>query len=117
MASSHTHATDRQISNRARTHPHDAPHFETPVPKDVCASVQGQVLCCVTGPAFQHMLQQDDLLVVETVMRNVVVFARMRSHQKGQVMDLLGGRGLHQVFKDQPRHVPVSTVIDSSNKT
>ena len=54
------------------------------------------------------MLQQDDLSVVETVMRNVVVFARMNSHQKGQVMDLLGERGLHQIFKGQPRHVPVS---------
>ncbi|DBA96365.1 TPA: hypothetical protein ACH3X3_002538 [Trebouxia sp. C0006] len=67
---------------------------------------QGQAQCCVTGPAFQHMLQQDDLSVVETVMRNVVVFARMKSHQKGQVMDLLGERGLHQIFKGQPRHVP-----------
>ncbi|DBA77185.1 TPA: hypothetical protein ACH3X1_009759 [Trebouxia sp. C0004] len=67
---------------------------------------QGPAQCCVTGPAFQHMLQQDDLSVVETVMRNVVVFARMRSHQKGQVMDLLGERRLHQVFKGQPRHVP-----------
>ncbi len=93
------------------THPHGPSLFETPVPKDVCASVQGQAQCCVTGPAFQHMLQQDDLSVVETVMRNVVVFARMRSHQKGQVMDLLGERGLHQVFKGQPRHVPVSTMI------
>ena len=43
-------------------------------------------------------------------MRNVVVFARMKSHQKGQVMDLLGERGLHQIFKGQPRHVPVSPI-------
>lgn len=28
--------------------------------------------------------------------------------QKGQVMDLLGQRGLHQMFKGQQRHVPVS---------
>ena len=70
--------------------------------------MQGQALCCVTGPAFEHMLQQSDLSVLETVMRNVVVFARMRSHQKGQVMDLLGQRGLHQMFKGQQRHVPVS---------
>ncbi len=56
------------------------------------------------------MLQQDDLSVVETVMRNVVVFARMKSHQKGQVMDLLGEQGLHQIFKGQPRHVPVSPI-------
>jgi magnesium-transporting ATPase (P-type) len=118
MASSHTHATDRHISSRAHIHPHDAPHFKTPrpVPKDVCASVQGQAQCCVTGPAFQHMLQQDDLSVVETVMSNVVVFARMRSHQKGQVMDLLGERGLHQTFKGQSRRVPVS-YIKKKNKT
>ena len=55
------------------------------------------------------MLQQADLSVIETVMRNVVVFARMRSHQKGQVMDLLGKRGLHHPYMGQPRHIPVST--------
>ena len=70
--------------------------------------MQGQAQCCVTGGAFEHMLQQADLSVIETVMRNVVVFARMRSHQKGQVMDLLGSRGLHHSYKGQPRHIPVS---------
>ena len=69
---------------------------------------QGQAQCCVSGPAFEHMLQHEDLSVVETVMRNVVVFARMRSHQKGQVMDLLGARGLHQVFNGQQLIIPVS---------
>lgn len=69
---------------------------------------QGQAQCCVTGPAFEHMLQHEDLSVLETIMLNVVVFARMRSHQKGQVMDLLGARGLHQVFNGQQRLIPVS---------
>ncbi len=62
------------------------------------------------------MLQQDDLSVLETVMRNVVVFARMKSHQKGQVMDLLGERGLHQIFKGQPRLVPVSPITKKKKK-
>ena len=69
--------------------------------------MQGEVQCCVTGPAFERMLQLPDLSIVETVMRNVVVFARMKSHQKGQVMDLLGSRGIHQSLQDQQRHIPV----------
>ena len=70
--------------------------------------MQGQAQCCVTGPAFEYMLQQEDLSVVETVLRNVVVFARMRPRQKGQVMDLLGSRGLHQLHDGQQRTIPVS---------
>ena len=62
----------------------------------------------MTGPAFEYLLQQEDLSVVETVMRNVIVFSRMRPHQKGQVMDLLGTRGLHQIYKGQQRTIPVS---------
>ena len=54
------------------------------------------------------MLHLEDLSVLETVMRNAVVFTRMCSHQKGQVMDLLGGRGLHQVLNGQQRKIPVS---------
>ena len=53
------------------------------------------------------MLQQANLAVVETLMRNTVVFARMKSHQKGQVMDLLSSRGLHQSYQGQQRHIPV----------
>ena len=70
--------------------------------------LQGMVQCCVTGPAFEHILQQADASVVETVMTNVAVFSRMRSQQKGQVMDLLGSRGLFQNLGGQ-RHIPVST--------
>ena len=40
--------------------------------------LQGTAQCCVTGPAFEHMLQQADASVVETVMTNVAVFSRMQ---------------------------------------
>lgn len=69
--------------------------------------MQGEVQCCVTGTAFECMLQLSDLSVVETVMRNVVVFARMKSHQRGQVTDLLGSRGINHSFQGQQRHIPV----------
>ena len=72
-------------------------------------SVQGQAQCCVTGPAFEHLLQLGDLPLLETVMRNVVVFSRMKPQQKGQVMDLLSTRGLHQVVSGEQRHLPVSS--------
>lgn len=61
------------------------------------------------------MLQQEDLSVVETVMRNVTVFARMRPGQKGQVMDLLGTRGLQQMYKGQQRTIPVSLLSPTDN--
>lgn len=70
---------------------------------------EGQLQCALTGDAFKHMLRQCDLSVLETVMRNTVVFARMKPHQKGQVMDLLGSRGLHQVNHGQWCHIQVST--------
>ncbi|KAL0046765.1 hypothetical protein WJX82_009387 [Trebouxia sp. C0006] len=59
----------------------------------------------VTGPAFAHLLKQEDPSVLELVMHNVVVFARMQSHQKGQVMELIGARGLHQMLDGQSRHI------------
>lgn len=62
----------------------------------------------MTGPAFQHMLGQEDVSVVETIMGSVAVFARMRSHQKGQVVDMLGCRGLYRNLDAQPTHMPVS---------
>lgn len=73
--------------------------------------VQGEVQCCVTGPAFEHLLQLGNASLLETVMRNVVVFSRMKPHQKGQVMDLLGSRGLHQMHAGQQQHVSVSPVL------
>ena len=63
--------------------------------------------CCVTGPAFEQMLLKADAPVVQAVMSSVVVFARMRGQQKGQVMDLLGRRGLHQTLQGLQRHFTV----------
>lgn len=72
---------------------------------------QGQAQCCVTGRAFDHMLQHPEpAAMFETVLQNAVMFARMRSHQKGQVMELLSSRGLHQIVAGQKRHIPVSCV-------
>ena len=68
----------------------------------------GHAQCAVTGAAFEHLLQTSDLSVLETVMRNVVVLARMKPHQKGQVMDLLSVRGLHQMHEGRPRHIQAS---------
>ena len=73
------------------------------------ALAEGQVQCAVTGDAFEHMLQLGDLSLLESVMRNAVVFARMKPHQKGLVMDLLGTTGIHQPFNGQPRHLQVSS--------
>lgn len=70
---------------------------------------QGQAQCCVTGRAFDHMLQHSEpAAMIETVLQNAVMFARMRSYQKGQVMELLSSRGLHQIVAGQKRHIPVS---------
>lgn len=73
------------------------------------ALAEGQARCAVTGDAFEHLLQCGDLSMLEAVMRNVVVFARMRSYQKGQVMDLLTIRGLYQMHMGQVRHIQVSS--------
>lgn len=71
------------------------------------ALAEGQMQCAVTGDALEHLLQHHDLSVLEIVMRNVVVFSRMQPHQKGQVMDLLGMQGIHQLFNGRSRHIPV----------
>ena len=67
----------------------------------------------MTGAAFEHMLQLGDHSLLETVMRNVVVFSRMKPHQKGQVMDLLSSRGLHQVIDGQQHHLPVRVLLEA----
>ena len=71
------------------------------------ALAEGRMQCAVTGDAFQYMLQQPELSTLEAVMRNVIVFSRMQPHQKGQVVDLLSIRGIHQLFHGQPRHIAV----------
>lgn len=73
--------------------------------------MQGAAQCCVTGAAFEHMLQQTDSTLIQTVMTSVAVFARMRSQQKGQVMDLLGARGIDQNLQGQQRHINVSQCL------
>lgn len=75
----------------------------------------GQAQCAVTGDAFHQLLQGSDLSILEAVMRNVVVFARMKPNQKGQVMDLLSVRGLHQMHQGRPRHIQVKGAWTSAS--
>ena len=77
----------------------------------ITAMVSGQVQCAVTGNAFYHILHSSDVSVLETVMRSVLVFARMKPQQKGEVMDLLSVRGLHHMHQGQPRHLQVSCLL------
>ena len=72
---------------------------------------QGEAQCCVTGQAFQHMLQHAQSALLESVMQHAVVFARMKSHQKGQIMELLSSRGLHQMVHGQEHHIPVRKLV------
>ena len=71
------------------------------------AMAEGHLPCAVTGAAFDHLLQHATISVIQTVMRTAVVFARMKPHQKGQVMGLLGSAGLHHTFQGQSRHLLV----------
>ena len=73
--------------------------------------MQGEAQCCVTGTAFEHMLQLGDTFLLELVMRSVVVFSRMKPHQKGQVMNLLGTRGLEHSINGQQQHLQASAVL------
>lgn len=72
------------------------------------ALTEGRLQCAVTGDAFDHVLRLGDTALLESIMRNSVVFARMKPHQKGQVVDLLGAPGIHQLFNGQPRHIQVA---------
>ena len=71
-------------------------------------SLQGSLQCCVTGPAFEQMLEQADASVVHAVMSSAAVFARMRGQQKGQVMNLLGRQGLFRTLQGEQHHLLVS---------
>ena len=71
--------------------------------------MQGSTQCCVTGLAFEQMVQYGSPSLVEAVMNGAAVFARMRSQQKGQVMDLLGQRGLYRGMGRQ-QHLPVRQI-------
>lgn len=70
--------------------------------------VQGAAQCCVTGAAFEEVMQQGEPALVHTLMNSVAVFARMRSHQKGQAMHLLGRKGLYRTAHGHQQHIPVS---------
>ena len=63
----------------------------------------------MTGPAFEQMLLQADGPVVQAIMSSLVVCARMRGQQKGQVVDLLSQRGLHRTLQGEQCHLMVST--------
>ena len=82
----------------------------------VNALAEGQMQCAVTGDALEALLQQHDLSLLETVLRNAVVFSRMKPHQKGQVMDLLGINGIHQLINGRLRYIPVRPLLCISSK-
>jgi len=77
----------------------------------VNALAEGQMQCAVTGDALEALLQQHDLSLLETVLRNAVVFSRMKPHQKGQVMDMLGINGIHQLINGRLRYIPVRPLV------
>ena len=72
------------------------------------AIAAGKVQCVVTGGALEQLLQNTDMLRLDTVMRSAVIFSRMKPDQKGQVVDLLSRRGLHQMHNGQPQHLQVN---------
>jgi len=84
-------------------------HHSYSMAQAVTAMAEGHLQCAVTGAAFAHLLQHASGLVIEAVMRNAVVFARMRPQQKGQVMDLLASRGLRHTYQGQSRQLSVSS--------
>ena len=77
----------------------------------VTALAEGHAQCAVTGAAFELLLHQQDLSLLDVAMRNAVVFARMAPHQKGQVMDLITMRGIHQMTARGSRFIPVSGIL------
>ena len=85
-----------------------------PASEALTALAEGQAQCAVTGTALEHLLQHHDLLLLESVMQTVVVFSRMQPHQKGQVMDLMGMHGIHQLLNGRPRYIPVGTLTLTS---
>ena len=50
--------------------------------------------CIITGPVFDYLLKHAEPTLLETVLHNVAVCARMRSHQKSQLVQLLSNQGL-----------------------
>lgn len=50
--------------------------------------------------------------VTGTVKHKIGLFA-MQPYQKAQVVDLLGTRGIHQLFNGRPRHIQVECITPS----
>ena len=50
--------------------------------------------CIITGSVFDHLVHQADPSLLETVLHNVAVCARMKAHQKAQLVNLLSDQGL-----------------------
>ena len=50
--------------------------------------------CIITGSVFDHLVCQADPSLLETVLHNVAVCARMKAHQKAQLVNLLSDQGL-----------------------
>lgn len=73
-----------------------------------CFCWQGLLQCCVTGPAFEQVLLQADSAVVQVIMSSLVVCARMKGQQKGQVVDLLSQQGLHRTVQGEQCHLKLS---------
>ena len=71
------------------------------------AVAEGQLQCAVTGDAFQLLLQLPYEPALDVVLHNAAVYARMKPHQKGQLMDLLSVRGLYQLHGRNLRHIQV----------
>ncbi len=81
----------------------------------VNALAEGQMQCAVTGDALEALLQKHDLSLLETVLRNAVVFSRMKPHQKAQVVDLLGVNGINQLMDGRLRYIPVRPLLSISS--
>lgn len=77
------------------------------------ALAEGQMQCAVTGDAFEALLQHHDVSLLESILRSAVVFSRMKPHQKGQVMNLLGIGGIHQLINGQLRYILVCSSVSA----
>ena len=69
--------------------------------------------CAVTGDVFEALLQHHDVSPLESILRNAVVFSRMKPHQKGQVMNLLGIGAIHQLINGRLRNIPVCSSLSA----
>lgn len=64
-----------------------------PAAQAFAAAAEGSQ-CIITGAVFDFLLEHAEPAVLETVLRATVAYARMKSHQKAQLVNLLGREGL-----------------------